>query len=94
MNRSDPADAVAGATGTRKAEAAKAVEATPGTIRDGRERGERITIGGLGRFEAAHREARQGRDPRTGGAVQVAASTTVKFKPAEGLKDARDGGGG
>jgi DNA-binding protein HU-beta len=86
MNQSDPADAVAG---TRKAEAAKAVEAMPGTIRDGLERGERITVRGLGNFEAAHQEARQGRDPRTGQAVQVAASTTVEFTPAEGLKDAR-----
>ena len=93
MNQSDPADVVAGATGTRKAEVAKVVEAAPGTIRDGRERGGKITIGGFGRFEAAHRGARRGRDPRTGEAVQVAASTTVEFKPAEGLEDARDGGG-
>jgi RecA/RadA recombinase len=73
------------------------VEGTPGTgkttlalqlLLEGRRLGER------GIFEAAHREARQGRDPRTGEAVQVAASTTVKFTPAEGLKDARDGGGG
>ena len=73
------------------------VEGTPGTgkttlalqlLLEGRRLGER------GIFEAAHREARQGRDPRTGEAVQVAASTTVEFMPAKPLTEARDGGGG
>ena len=93
MNQGDLADAVAAATGTGKAEAARVVEAVLDAIRDGLRRGEKVAISGFGSFEAARREARQGRNPRTGEAVEVAASTTVRFKPGKGLKEALNGGG-
>ena len=41
---------------------------------------------GLGKLEVAQREARLGRNPRTGESVTIAASKTVKFKPASSLK--------
>jgi DNA-binding protein HU-beta len=43
--------------------------------------------------EAVRREARPGRNPQTGAAISIAASTAVKFKPAKGLREAVDGGG-
>jgi DNA-binding protein HU-beta len=93
MNQGDLADAVAEATGAKRAEAARVVEAVLDAIRDGLERGEKVGISGFGSFEAARREARQGRNPRTGEAVEVAASTSVRFKPGKGLKEALNGGG-
>ena len=93
MNQGDLADAVAEATGARKAEAAKVVEAVLDAIRDGLRRGEKVAISGFGSFEPSRREARQGRNPRTGEAVEVAAATTIKFKPGKGLKEALNGGG-
>ena len=92
MNQGDLADAVAAATGARKGEAAKAVEAVLAAVRDGLKRGEKVAITGFGSFETARRAAREGRNPRTGKPVQVAASTTVKFRPGKGLKDALNGG--
>ena len=92
MNQGELADAVAAATGAKKGEAAKAVEAVLDAIRDGLKRDGKVAITGFGSFEAAHREAREGRNPRTGEPVRVAASTTVKFKPGKGLKDALNGG--
>jgi DNA-binding protein HU-beta len=94
MNQSDLADAVADATGTGKAEAARVVEAVLDAVRNGLRRGEKVAISGFGSFEPSRREARQGRNPRTGEAVEIAASTTVRFKPGKGLKDALNGGGG
>ncbi len=91
MNQGDLANAVAEATGGRKGDAAKAVEAVLAAIRDGLKRDGKVAITGFGSFETARREAREGRNPRTGEAVQVAASTTVKFKPGKGLKDALNG---
>jgi nucleoid DNA-binding protein len=41
----------------------------------------------------AAEEAREGRNPKTGEPTQIAASTTVKFKPGKGLKDAINAGG-
>ena len=93
MNQGDLADAVAEATGAKRAEAAKVVEAVLDAIRDGLKRGEKVAISGFGVFEAARREARKGRNPRTGEAVEIAASTTIKFKPGKGLKEAMNGGG-
>jgi DNA-binding protein HU-beta len=93
MNQGDLADAVAEATGTGKAQAARVVEAVLDAVRDGLKRGEKVTISGFGSFEPSRREARRGRNPRTGEAVEVAASTSVKFRPGKGLKDALDGAG-
>jgi DNA-binding protein HU-beta len=93
MNQGDLADAVAEATRVKKAEAVRVVEAVLDAIRDGLKRGEKVGISGFGVFETARREARQGRNPRTGEAVEIAASTTIKFKPGKGLKDALNGSG-
>ena len=91
MNQGDLADAVAEATGVKKAEAVRVVEAVLDAIRDGLKRGERVGISGFGGFEPSRREARQGRNPRTGEAVEIAASTAVRFRPGKGLKDALNG---
>jgi DNA-binding protein HU-beta len=93
VNQGDLADTVAEATGAKKAEAAKVVEAVLDAIKDGLKRGEKVAISGFGSFEPSRREARQGRNPRTGEAVEIAASTTIKFKPGKGLKDALNGSG-
>ena len=92
MNQNDLEDAVAKATGAKKTEAAKAVVAMLDVIKESLKRGEKVAISGFGSFETAHREAREGRNPRTGEPAQIAASTTVKFKPGKGLKDAVNGG--
>ena len=49
--------------------------------------GQPVILHGFGTFEIKKREARTGRNPRTGEPVEIAASTTVAFKPAKALKD-------
>ena len=49
--------------------------------------GKPVTLNGFGTFEVKKRAARTGRNPRTGEPVEIAASTTVAFKPAKALKD-------
>ena len=49
--------------------------------------GQPVTLHGFGTFELKKRDARTGRNPRTGEPVEIAASTTVAFKPAKALKD-------
>ena len=46
-----------------------------------------VILHGFGTFELRKRDARTGRNPRTGEPVEIAASTTVAFKPAKALKD-------
>jgi len=45
-----------------------------------------ITLPGFGTFTVRHTAARTGRNPRTGEVVEIAAATTVGFKPAADLK--------
>lgn len=47
----------------------------------------RVFIPGFGTFTVKERAARTGRNPRTGDEIQIAASKTVGFKVAAGLKD-------
>ena len=93
MGQNDLVDAVSHATGAKRAEAGKMVTAMLDAIRDGLKRDGKVAIGGFGSFEAVRREAHQGRNPQTGAAIEIAASTAVKFKPAKRLKGAVEGGG-
>jgi DNA-binding protein HU-beta len=92
MNKSDLVDALADATGMTKADAAKAVDAmfSPdgGIIARALKGGKRVQITGFGTFESKHRKARQGRNPRTGQTIQIAATNTPSFRAGKGLKDA------
>ena len=92
MNKSDLVDALADATGMTKADAAKAVDAmfSPdgGVIAKALKGGKRVQITGFGTFESKHRKAREGRNPRTGQTIKIAASNTPAFRAGKGLKDA------
>ena len=56
--------------------------------------GERVTLTGFGTFEATGRAARTGRNPRTGEALEVAATTVARFHPGATLRCAGRGGSG
>jgi DNA-binding protein HU-beta len=88
MNKSDLAEAVGTSFGGNKAMGAAAVDAVLGAITDGLKKGEKIQISGFGTFEVRHREARMGRNPRTGDPVPIAASNAPAFKAGKGLKEA------
>lgn len=91
MNKSDLVDALADATGMTKADAGRAVDAmfdtNDGIIAKTLKRGDRVQITGFGTFEAKHRKARTGRNPRTGETIKIAATKTPSFRAGKGLKD-------
>jgi DNA-binding protein HU-beta len=51
-------------------------------------KGEKVVITGFGTFEVRHRVARQGKNPRTGAAIQVPAQNTPAFRAGKLLKAA------
>ncbi|MDB6063766.1 MAG: DNA-binding protein [Verrucomicrobiaceae bacterium] len=51
-------------------------------------RGDSVSLVGFGTFERRNRSARTGKNPQTGAAIDIAASTTVGFKPGKALRDA------
>lgn len=52
-------------------------------------KGGTITLVGFGSFSSGKRAARTGRNPRTGEAIKIPATKTVKFTAGKGFKDAR-----
>ena len=66
----------------------KAVEAVFDEIIDALGRGDRVEIRGFGAFSVLHKEARTGRNPRTGEPVQIDAKNVVHFKAGKELKSA------
>lgn len=91
MNKSDLVDALASSAGMTKADASRAVDAlfapSGGVIASALKAGQRVQITGFGTFEAKHRKARMGRNPRTGQAIHIAATKTPSFRAGKGLKD-------
>lgn len=51
-------------------------------------RGESVTLPGFGSFKVSERAAREGRNPRTGETIKIAASRNVAFKAGTQLKAA------
>ena len=54
--------------------------------------GNRVELRGFGSFSVKHREARTGRNPRTGESVQVEAKSVPFFKTGKLLRDRLNGG--
>lgn len=88
MNKRELGDAVAGKFGDNKTMGLMAVDAVIDAVVAALKKGEKVSIAGFGNFEVRDRPARQGRNPRTGEAVQIAASKNPAFKAAKALKDA------
>lgn len=91
MNKNDLVTVVANASGLTKADAAKAVDGVFDAITDALKTGDDVRLVGFGSFSVAQRAASQGRNPRTGETIQIAASKQPKFSAGKGLKDAVNG---
>ena len=88
MNKNDLIAQVAGSTGMSKAEAGGALDAVLDGIGGALAGGGEVRLVGFGTFSVGHRKATTGRNPRTGEAIQIAASNRPKFKAGKALKEA------
>ena len=88
MNKRELTDAVASAADLAKADAARAVDAVLGAISGALGQGNSVSLVGFGTFSVKHRAARQGRNPRTGETIQIAATSVPGFKAGRALRDA------
>ena len=71
-----------------KKQAVAAVDAVFDALVKTMSRGEEVAISGFGTFRVTKRAARMGRNPKTGEAIQIAASTKPKFRAGKLLKEA------
>jgi len=88
MNKQDLISAVADASGLSKTDAGKAVESVFEAITASLKGGDEVRLVGFGTFSVSKRKASTGRNPRTGEAMTIKASSQPKFKAGKGLKDA------
>jgi DNA-binding protein HU-beta len=88
MKKGELIEAVAGAAGLSRADATKAVDAVLDSITSTLKSGGSVSLVGFGTFSVKARAARMGRNPRTGEAIQIAASNVPGFKAGKALKDA------
>ena len=88
MNKNDLVATVASSAGLSKSDAASAVEGVFDAITNSLKKNEEVRLVGFGTFSVANRAATQGRNPRTGEAIQIPASRQPKFKAGKGLKEA------
>jgi DNA-binding protein HU-beta len=87
VNRNELVDTVSSKTDLKKSEASKAVDAVFDAIAEALKDGAEVRLVGFGTFSVASRAASEGRNPRTGEKIQIAASKQAKFKPGKGLRD-------
>lgn len=90
MNKQDLVDVVAKRLETSKAQAGEIVDlffATDGIIAGELKKGGSVQVTGFGNFVTRKRSARTGRNPKTGDAIKIKASTAPVFRAGKGLKD-------
>ena len=88
MNRVELIAAMAEKAGLSKKDAEKALKAFTEVVAEELTKGEKIQLVGFGTFEVSERAAREGRNPRSGETMTIAASKAPKFKAGKALKDA------
>jgi DNA-binding protein HU-beta len=81
-------DKVASKSGLSKKDAGAAVDAVISSIEESLQSGDEVSFTGFGKFHVANRGAREGRNPRTGETMTIAASRVPRFTAGSGLKKA------
>lgn len=87
MNKTELVAAVAEQADISKKDAEKALKAFVDVVTEEMKKGEKVQLVGFGTFEVSERAAREGRNPRTGETMEIAASKAPKFKAGKALKD-------
>lgn len=88
MNKSELIDAIAKSTKLSKVDSKKALDALIEEITKSLKKGDPIQLIGFGTFKVSARKARQGRNPRTGEVIKIAASKVPTFSAGAALKAA------
>ena len=87
MNKSELVAALAQKAELSKKDAEKALSAFVDVVTETLKAGDKVQLVGFGTFEAKECPARSARNPRTGEAIEIAASKTAAFKVGKALKD-------
>jgi len=87
LTKQDIVTAVAEQAGLSRKDAGSALDAVCNTITDALASGDSVGIVGFGTFEVKLRQARTGRNPKTGAELQIPAKNVPSFRAGKKLKD-------
>ena len=88
MTKTQLVDSIQTRTGLTRKQSVEAVDAVLQTVEEVLGRGGELVLPGFGKFSVSERGARTGKHPRTGEAMEIAATRVPKFSPASALKQA------
>jgi DNA-binding protein HU-beta len=87
MNKGELIDAIAEKASVTKKEADLVLTAMIESIMDAVADNQKVTLVGFGTFEPRDRQAREGRNPQTGKAIKIPATTVPAFSAGKAFKD-------
>lgn len=87
MNKTELIEAIAGESGLKKKDAEAALTAFVNAVEGALAKGEKVQLVGFGTFETKTRAAREGRNPKTGETIKIAASKYPAFTAGKAFKD-------
>ena len=80
MNKTELANSIAKETGLSKSKSNEVINAFVSAVSESLSKGEKVTLVGFGTFTTSQREARKGRNPKTGELINISAITVARFK--------------
>ena len=87
MNKGELVDVIAEKSSVTKKEAETVLSAALDTIVEAVTSGDKVTLVGFGSFEKRERKEREGRNPKTGETMTIAATTVPAFSAGKAFKD-------
>ncbi len=91
MNKGDLVNVVANATEIKKKDVEQVVNAVVDAIADALKNGDKVQLIGFGTFEVKEQGEREGRNPKTGEIIKIAACKKPSFSASKALKDSING---
>lgn len=85
MNKADLVNSMAEKTGLTKTKSNEVIDVIVSTISEALKSGDKVTLVGFGTFTTTQRDARKGRNPKTGETIEIPAKRVAKFKAGTDL---------
>ena len=85
MNKADLVNSLAEKTGLTKTKSNEVIDTLVSVISGALSNGEKVTLVGFGTFTTSKRDARKGRNPKTGETVDIPSKRVAKFKAGSEL---------
>lgn len=87
MTKAEVASKLADKIGISNRQSVEAVEIFLECLKDSLKKGERVSLVGFGTFYIKERDARNGRNPRTGRSIHIPRKRVAAFKPGKALRE-------